>query len=236
EDDDYDDIPLQHQRPFGSGLHKKAIAFVPASGDGQLNSTNSAISAAKPRQDVADLYLSMVLPTDTKSRASTGQSAGSASPATETTVQVCQVCNLPLTSLVPSDLSADDAGALTAHESSFAHQVCLPHSHPPSALDRSRMGLAYLSSRGWDPDGRRGLGAAQQGIQYPLKPKPKEDRLGLGLAVPKNLPPPRAKEKTLHAGQVRKLVASEKRRGDRIRRQLFERGQDLEKYLGPGAA
>ncbi|KAK3353004.1 hypothetical protein B0T25DRAFT_198815 [Lasiosphaeria hispida] len=240
DDDDYDDIPLQYQRPFGSGLHKKAIAFIPASGDGRLNSTNSTISAAtaKPRPDVADLYLSMVLPTDTKPRTSTGQSAGSRNPTTEPPIQVCEVCNLPLASLVPPAMRADEGPSrtATAHENSFAHQVCLPHSHPPSALDRSRMGLSYLSSHGWDPDARKGLGAAQQGIQYPIKPKGKEDKLGLGLAVPKNLPPKKEKAKTLDAGRVRKLVAKEKRRGERIRQQLFGRGQDLEKYLGPGAA
>ncbi|KAK0643574.1 hypothetical protein B0T16DRAFT_185648 [Cercophora newfieldiana] len=237
EDDDYDgETPLERIRPFGT-LHRKQIAFVPASGDGHLNSTDTAISSGKaPRQDVADIYLSMVLPEDVKPRStqnttSAGTSKDAAPPS------VCEVCKLPMTPLAPEDTSQAPEGVpkpATPHETSLAHQLCLPHSHPPSALDRSRMGLTYLSTYGWDPDARKGLGFKQQGIQYPVKTKVKDDKLGIGMEVPKNLPP-KKKETMLDAKKVRKMAEEEKRRAARIRQQLFQR-DDLEKYLGPGAA
>lgn len=238
-EDDYDDIPLQHQRPFGAGLHRKAVAFVPASDDGgQLNSTDAirrrAAAAGTQQLDIADLYLRMVLPS----------SSSSSSRAEEENEgkRVCEICRLPLDPLAPrSGSESESKTASTPHEGSLAHQVCLPHSHPPSALDRSRMGLTYLSSYGWDPDARKGLGAAQQGIQFPVKARIKDDNLGLGIAVPKNLGLPNQKKKKkkkelllLDAGKVRKQVQEEKRRAERLRQQLSGR-QDLEKYLGPGA-
>jgi hypothetical protein len=96
------------------------------------------------------------------------------------------------------------------------------------------MGLTYLSTYGWDPDSRKGLGARQEGIKYPVKAKPKDDNLGIGMQVPKNQPPPKKKEVLLDAKKVRKMVEEEKRKAARIRQQLFGRN-DLEKYLGPGA-
>ncbi|AEO66924.1 uncharacterized protein THITE_31960, partial [Thermothielavioides terrestris NRRL 8126] len=228
EDDDFDDVPLQHQRPFGAGLHRKPIAFVSATGESQLKSVDDNAPADKPKTDVADLYLSMVLPEDSARSKSappaasrTREDDGQPPPSEET----CAVCNLPV--------GADRA----SHEQSFAHQVCLPHSQPPSALDRSRMGLAYLAAYGWDPDARKGLGAAQQGIQYPIKPRPKDDNLGVGMHVPKGQPPPpppKKKEQLLDAKKVRKMALDEKKRAARIREELFGDGR-LEKYLGPGA-
>jgi hypothetical protein len=97
------------------------------------------------------------------------------------------------------------------------------------------MGLVYLSSHGWDPDSRQGLGAVQQGISYPVKAKVKDDNLGIGMKVPKGLPPPKKKEQLLDAKKVRKMAAEEKKKADRIRQDLFGDGK-LEKYLGPGAA
>jgi len=235
--DDYDvETPLEHVRPFGSGLHRKQVAFVPASGDGQLNSTDATVaSGSRPHQDVSDVYLGMVLPEDVKRQPAADPSLRTAKGLTPTP-ELCEVCRLPLGSLAPEDISRTEDGtvrAATSHESSFAHQLCLPHSHPPSALDRSRMGLAYLETYGWDPDARKGLGAVQQGIQYPVKSKVKDDKLGIGMAVPKNLPP-KKKEQLLDAKKVRKMEAEENRRAARIRQQLFMR-DDLEKYLGPGA-
>ncbi|KAK4450118.1 protein pxr1 [Podospora aff. communis PSN243] len=229
EEDKYDydvETPLERIRPFGT-LHRKQITFVPASGNAQLNSTD-ATAAPKPHQDVANIYLSMVLPEDVKPPDSKDEK--NAAPPT-----LCEVCNLPMDSLAPQDPQSQDGPPRTAtpHENSLAHQLCLPHSHPPSALDRSRMGLNYLSTHGWDPDARRGLGFEQQGIQYPVKTKVKEDRLGIGMEVPKNQPV-RKKETMLDAKKVRKMAEEEKKRAARIRQQLFMR-DDLEKYFGPGA-
>ncbi|KAK3318438.1 hypothetical protein B0H66DRAFT_237725 [Apodospora peruviana] len=220
DDDDYNEVPLQHKRPFGSGLHRKAIAFVPATGDTKSLTAVPAAEAKRPQQSVSDLYRSMVLPHDNiKTHSSLG--------APDERI-MCEICKLPLDSLAAEHPTA------RRHETSLAHQLCLPHSHPPSAIDRSRMGLSYLSAHGWDPDARKGLGAAQQGIQFPVKTKPKDDKLGIGLQLPKNLPAPKPKAKLLDAGKVRKLVKEEKRKAERIRQQLYG-GKDLEKYLGLGA-
>ncbi|KAL2133076.1 hypothetical protein VTI74DRAFT_2944 [Chaetomium olivicolor] len=220
EDDDYDDVPLQYQCPFGAGLHRKPIAFVAASSGGQLKSVDDA-PIKNPQQNVADIYLSMVLPDNARSKSVPPASATS-SRGQPTQPEICPLCKLPIDTDRPT------------HDQSFAHQVCLPHSQPPSALDRSRMGLAYLSAYGWDPDARKGLGAEQQGIQYPIKPKVKDDNLGIGMEVPKGLPPPKKKEQLLDAKKVRKMAAEEKKRTERIRRELFGDGK-LERYLGGGA-
>ncbi|KAL2159927.1 hypothetical protein VTH06DRAFT_2060 [Thermothelomyces fergusii] len=249
EEDDYDQIPLHHQRPFGTGLFRKPIAFVPASDGGeQLKTVDDGTATAKPRQDVADMYLSMVLPEDaTRSRSApptssvsttTTETAGGEEPSQPST---CPVCRLPLDT---------DAGT---HERTLAHQVCLPHSQPPSALDRTRMGLAYLAAYGWDPDSRKGLGAQQQGILYPVKARVKNDNLGLGIRPPSPPLPGEEEEKKkkkrradgeegrtkkaqlLDAKKVRKMALDERKRAARIRQDLFGDGR-LEKYLGPGAA
>ncbi|KAK1759407.1 hypothetical protein QBC47DRAFT_371865 [Echria macrotheca] len=233
-EDDYDSTPLQNLRPFGSGLFKRKVAFVPASGDNPSSSTDSS---KNPAQDVADIYLSMVLPRDArdsspKPTAPKPPLEKQTQPAAVEADQLCEICKLPLTSLVP------DESTSKLHEHSLAHQLCLPHSHPPSALDRSRMGLAYLSSYGWDPDARRGLGNEGQGIQYPVKSKVKRDNLGVGMVVPRTTSPGTEEKrknegKLLDAGKVRKMAAEEKKKAERLRRMLSG-APDLEKYLGPG--
>ncbi|KAK4181815.1 hypothetical protein QBC36DRAFT_316637 [Triangularia setosa] len=221
-EDEFDDIPLHQKRPFGSGLYKKAITFVPASSS--LKTVNDA--PATSGNSIADLYLSMVLPPPSPTKVTLEDKPP---PNQETTEEpspsspplCCPSCLLPL---------GPD------HEKSLAHQLSLPHSHPPSALDRSRMGLQYLSSQGWDPDSRRGLGSGQQGIQHPIKPKPKDDRLGLGVEIPKHLKgkssPP--KEKLLDAKKVRKQYEQEKKKKERVMKELHGDGK-WEKYLGSGA-
>ncbi|KAK0627136.1 hypothetical protein B0T14DRAFT_511847 [Immersiella caudata] len=226
EECDYDvKTPLERIRPFGT-LHRKQIAFVPASGNPRLGSADTT-TTTKSHQDVANIYLSMVLPEDVKPP----DASVEMEPAPPV---VCDVCKLPMTCLAPEDTpnsQSQDGTPRTAtpHENSLAHQLCLPHSHPPSALDRSRMGLNYLSTHGWNPDSRKGLGFDQQGIQYPVKTKVKEDRLGIGMEAPKHQPV-KKKETVLDAKKVRKMAEEEKRKAARIRQQLFMR-DDLEKYL-----
>lgn len=212
-----DNIPLQQRRPFGSGLKRKHIAFVPAS-NGPLASTDT-VSSTKPARSIADMYLSLVLP----SHGTTEKDKADEPETSENPEAVCEVCNLP----IPGD------GPTTArrHEASIAHQVCLTHSHPPSALDRSRMGLQILQNQGWDPDARAGLGAQGQGLHYPIKAAPKDDRLGIGVKIPKDLPKKKEKATKLDAGKVRKAVADEKKRNDRLRQQLFS-SSEVDKYLG----
>ncbi|KAI1386442.1 uncharacterized protein F4822DRAFT_410084 [Hypoxylon trugodes] len=217
------DIPLQDKRPFGSGLKRKRVVFVPAS-SGNLNTTEET-SPAKPSQSISDLYLSIVLPKE-KENGQTTQAEGSTPP------QICEICQLPLDE---SPESSEMAKANSRpHEASIAHQVCIAHSHPPSALDRSRMGLNVLQSQGWEPDSRKGLGAENQGMQYPIKVKPKNDTLGIGVEIPKNLPvKKKEKVQTYDAGKIRKMALEDKKRHERLRRQFYG-NPDVEKYLGTG--
>ncbi|KAK8118731.1 uncharacterized protein PG998_003357 [Apiospora kogelbergensis] len=166
DDDDEDDIRLEHKKPFSAGLRRKLIQFVPASTE-EISSTEQSRPASTPAKSIQDIYLNIVMPP---------RDTASAPPESPEPHSLCELCQLPL-----------GEGEIAKHEISIAHQVCLEHSHPPSALDRSRMGLAVLQSQGWDPDARKGLGASQQGVQYPIKAKQKEDTLGIGVEVPKDL-------------------------------------------------
>ncbi|KAJ5558262.1 hypothetical protein N7535_008476 [Penicillium sp. DV-2018c] len=100
---------------------------------------------------------------------------------------------------------------------------------PPSHLDRTRAGLRYLSTYGWDPDSRLGLGAAgREGIREPIKPRVKHDTAGLGTGLDEDgdrvrsdripVPAKVQKKKQLNAKQVRKSVIEERRRAERLRR------------------
>lgn len=127
------------------------------------------------------------------------------------------------------------------HEASLAHQVCLPHAHPPSALDRRRKGVAILQSYGWNPDERRGLGVEEAGILHPIKVSEKRDRLGLAEKVDDeqsaklkhNKAPKKREARRLDAGKIRKLDDQARRRDDKLR-EMFYRDNEVEKYLGPG--
>ena len=238
EDDDYDDVPLQHKRPFGAGLHRKqAIAFVPASSS--LKSVDdTSLPTTKPHPNIADLYLSMVLPKDDRPKSAPPPETNPLSaPPPPNPPSQCPICNLPLnpspsTSQSQSPSPSKGIEPPAPHEYSFAHQLCLPHSHPPSSLNRTRKGLSILASHGWDPDARLGLGADQQGTPYPVKAKVKDNKLGIGLHIPKGAAaPPKKKEQLLDARKVRKMGRDEVRRGERVRQELFGDGR-LEKYLG----
>lgn len=236
-DEEYEeaeDVPLHHLRPFGSGLRRNEIKFVPASNEDsaitqQTNSKSSGLN-------VRDFYLNMVL----KKTTSDGEtSTKPASETEETDTEFCEVCKMPLTSTSSTNSRLEKtsgSGKSSHHAASIVHQVCLTHSHPPSALDRNRMGLSVLEAAGWDPDARTGLGAAGQGVQYPIKVKPKEDRLGVGVVVPKDFQVKKQKEKPkmLDAKKVRKMAVEDRKRTDKLQQQIFGR-VDLEKYLGKGA-
>jgi len=250
------EIPLQDQRVFGAGIKRKTVKFVPSTAASSASPPPSGTSA----KSVSDFYLKLVLPSEENSSnkglpAVVSSSSLPKDPADleqprseQNKLQVCEICNLPLTSapdaLLTSmdeiDTSAPDPSKIRPspkprpHEASIAHMVCLTHSHPPSHLDRNRKGLAYLSAYGWDPDSRLGLGASGQGIQYPIKTQPKDDKLGIGLVLPKEADR-RRKEKTekLDAGKVRKLHEKDKKKAQRLR-EMFYRNDDVERYLGGG--
>lgn len=259
DDEDYF-LPLEDQRVFGAGIRRKRVPFVRSS-EHKLNTTTASIRQSAPPSgttNVADAYLSIVL----KSRAAatsqnthraqesippprTIQSAPPASDSIappplnpDTSDGHCEVCNLPLSSAPPTADTETPGHSSKPHEASLAHQVCLIHSHPPSHLDRNRSGLKYLSSYGWNPDSRLGLGApGREGIREPLKGRIKNDTAGLGTGldadgdrIPAPPPPPKKVQK-LNAKQVRKESAESKRRADKIRNMFFQ-SDDVLKYLG----
>lgn len=249
-DDDTYEIPLQDQRVFGAGIKRKRVKFVPSS------STNATAPSTPPSKSIGALYLSLVLPNDTSSAEESTKTTPDPTPLstsplytpTPSESQICEICSLPLSSLpmvATSDSDVDAAiPALTElaslpaiksrpHEASIAHQVCLAHSHPPSHLDRSRKGLAYLSSYGWDPDSRLGLGAKGQGIAFPIKSKPKDDKLGIGVVVPKTGVKRKEKSEKLDAGKVRKAYEKDRRRGEKLR-EMFYMNDDVERHLRGG--
>jgi hypothetical protein len=239
DDEDYY-LPLEDQRVFGAGIKRKRVPFIQA-GVTNLDTTSNSVSAPATTSSspapshgpsIGDKYLSIVLGSSSSDRRSSSSPPdGSGAEPTPPTI-TCDVCNLPL----PAPGGEDDDGQgrrrTHLHEASLAHQVCLPYSEPPSAVDRRRLGYKYLSSYGWDADARMGLGATGQGIQVPLKPKPKYDTAGLGVklaegrAVSKRKPEPK-----LDAKQVRKLEMDKKRKGEKLSA-MFYRNESLEKYLG----
>ncbi|KAL9582287.1 MAG: hypothetical protein Q9212_003376 [Teloschistes hypoglaucus] len=220
-------VPLQDQRVFGAGIKRKRITFVAPS-----DSESSGISKIA-RPGAGDRYLSIVFGKNQEN------SEALSAPATEVasvntvagldrSVQaICEVCKLPL--------SSDEVGwqQSSTHETTIAHQVCVSHSDPPSHLDRNRPGLKYLSSYGWDPDSRTGLGIGGAGIRVPIKAKPKYDTLGIGsspasASVKANKPV----SKKLDAKQTREAEAKASRKRHRIQ-ETFYQSEDVQKYLGP---
>ncbi|KAK2848501.1 hypothetical protein FQN49_005665 [Arthroderma sp. PD_2] len=243
---------------FGAGIKRKRVPFVPSRDTATLSTTSApatvSSSPAPGTSSIAEKYLSIVLPSNSQS------DTGSASN-TYTDSDLCKICRLPLKDLPKrrkpgseeeSENSASEVLDSIPHEASLAHQVCLPHSHPPSAIDRTGTGYRYLSSYGWDPDSRTGLGPTGSGIQVPLKPKIKNDTVGLGVGSwrdevendggkrqKRRLKQLQEKEEAdkvknarkLNAKQVRLQEDEKKKKGERLR-DAFYRTEDMEKYLG----
>lgn len=235
------EIPLQDQRVFGAGIKRKRVPFVPSS-----SSPSTAAASNTSSKAVGDLYLKLVLPGDLKGKEDGSvtsralpEALKDASEIEETVeVPVCEVCKLPFSDAPPvggEEAETSDTSSKTRpHEASLAHQVCLTHSHPPSHLDRSRKGLTYLASYGWDPDARRGLGASGQGIQFPIKTKAKDDKLGIGVVLPKRSEIKKMEKlEKLDAGKVKKLHEKNRKQDERLR-EMFYRSEDLDRYLGTG--
>ncbi|KAL2006294.1 hypothetical protein VTN00DRAFT_9948 [Thermoascus crustaceus] len=250
DDEDYFLAP-HDQRVFSAGIRRKRVPFVPSSET--LLTTGDVVKTKtepekKPGPNAASKYLSIVLPEEAERVESSSEAAATASlshadqgehgdkkdvTSTSTaTPGLCDVCNLPL------DRNPDDGSTDRPHEASIAHQVCLTHSHPPSHLDRTRPGLRYLASYGWDPDSRLGLGApGREGIREPLKARIKEDTAGLGVPEEEKKKKGRAVKEArvekLNAKQVRQREMEAKKRGEKLR-EMFYRSEDVQKYLGDG--
>lgn len=235
--------------------------------DDVSNASQGTRQTSEPAASIADRYLSIVLPKEAQTppnpegtqrkqsqepedaqrssappslptAASTPPSSKEPASALET-AECCEVCNLPLVPAVSRTPSSSDGTKILPHEASLAHQVCLSHSHPPSHLDRTRHGLRYLESYGWDPDSRRGLGApGREGIREPIKSRVKNDTVGLGVKIDPikaKAAVKEAKVQKLNAKEVRKMEMEGKKKRERLQ-EMFYRNEDIERYLGGGGA
>ena len=220
-------LPPERCVPFGAGLNRKHVHFVPAKVPNFEQATVSSIQSTT----AGDTYLSIVLKnTGSSSTSNSSAAVNDADISTETLLRVsddtesclCEICNLPIGSVTSKQ-----------HEASIAHMICLEHSHPPSHLDRNRQGLKYLSSYGWDPDSRLGLGAAGEGIRAPIKVKVKHDTVGLGVDLEGLKKAPGKKLKPLNAKQARKKYTDDRKKMARLQ-EMFYRNDGVEKYLGSG--
>ena len=208
------------QRLFGSGSKRKRIDFVAAAAP-----TQHLAPRTTPPTSAGDRYLGIVLAKSAPVEVpDCGRNA--AQQQLESRGALCEICGFPI------DVPGDGTSTASAdHESTIAHMVCLTHSHPPSHLDRSRQGLKYLSSYGWDPDSREGLGPKGEGIRAPVKAKIKNDTVGLGVKMKGNKKTPDAKVEKLDAKRLRKKDVEDRRKWERLQ-DLFYRTDDLEKYIG----
>lgn len=235
EDDEYE-IPLRDQRYFGAGIKRKRIQFVPSTTTPSQQSTSLP---AASKVSAADRYLEIVLgksstagtPSATEPETRDTSDHGSrkdtetdrddvkVSPLASAEDAICDICNRPIAS--------HQSGS--SHESTIAHQLSLPHSHPPSDIDRRRKGFAVLNTQGWDPDSRLGLGAEGEGMRQPIKPVENPDRAGLGA----KFAPAKVKEKPvkLDAGKIRMIEKEGKKKADKLRNDFYAR-DDVLKYLG----
>ncbi|KAJ4359040.1 hypothetical protein N0V95_002502 [Ascochyta clinopodiicola] len=216
EDPRYDDadvstLPFTSHPAYGRGLWKNPIAFVAAASE-----QPPAPSIPVDGQSIAQKYLAIMFPN------------GQPQPQPDT-YPLCGICGEPVKE--------------TDHRIHFlspAHQAALPRAPIPSAIDRTRMGLKYMQNYGWDIDARVGLGARGEGMLFPLVPKEKRDKLGLG--VDKKAEERRKRlingkgvarpgEIRLDAGKIQKLAKVEKRKHDKLQR-MFYGNDEVEKYLG----
>ena len=222
-DDEYY-VPLVDQHVFGAGIKRKRIAFVPAEND------ESSMPGAAKQANAGSRYLSIVMqkvePENRTAPSPVGQEVEAHEPPA-----ACQICGQNV---------AAGSGVLNSHETSIAHQLCLKHSHPPSHLDRSHVGLKYLQEYGWDPDMRQGLGARQEGIRIPIKAKQKNDSAGLGLLHHDEDELDKVKQKKKvseekqivkrNAKEIRRIEEGKSRRAEKLRQSIY--GEDLSQYLG----
>jgi G-patch domain len=222
-----------------SKKHKKDAKDAKEQGNTEIP-VPSGRSASAP---VSSVPLSESITADSEPRADTQIQVAAAAPA-----DLCEVCKLPIPVVDSTKEDSNEVEAIssiatrdTPHEASIVHQVCLQHSHPPSHLDRSRHGLRYLASYGWDPDSRTGLGAeGRTGILQPIKPKVKTTTSGLGIAAEdeesiaarKNLRKQQQEQRQkLNAKQVRLGQLADKKKGEKLR-ELFYASDDVQRYLG----
>jgi hypothetical protein len=208
-DADVSTAPFVEHPAYGRGLWKNPIQFVSAAPDAPIE------AAPGNGSTLAEKYMAIMFPN------------GQPQPKPEA-YPLCGICGQPV--------KEQDQ---RMHYLSPAHQAALPRAPIPSAIDRTRMGLKYMSKHGYDVDARVGLGAAGQGMLFPLMPKEKRDKFGLGIDK-KEHEKKRAlggasaadvKEGKLDAGKIRKLATIEKKKHEKLQR-MFYGNDEVEKYLG----
>ena len=225
-------VPLTDQSVFGAGVMRKRVTFVPPE-----PATSPATANILSGATVADLYRSIVLQEGGALKSHeelndlqiSKKAVDPSIPNGFLGEALCEICDLPLQSPDPTQ---------NPHEASLVHQVCLSHSHPPSHLDRSRKGLRYLSTYGWDLDSRLGLGPKGDGRLAPVRGKLKNDTLGVGFEekLRKSKRPIVGVEKKvgkLDAKKVRTLEAEERSKRARLQA-MFYGSDEVEWYLGSG--
>ncbi|KAF2131656.1 hypothetical protein P153DRAFT_336153 [Dothidotthia symphoricarpi CBS 119687] len=211
DDADISTAPFVDQPAYGRGLWKRPVSFVSAT-------STLPTSTTKPTPDgrtMAEKYLAIMFPN------------GQPQPRPEA-FPLCGICGEPVKESDPR-----------IHYLSPAHQAVLPRAPIPSSIDRTRMGLKYLQNYGFDVDARVGLGASGQGMLFPLVPKEKRDRLGLGIEKKGgdgsrgtgDTAAAQVKDLKLGAGKIRKLAKVEKKRHEKLQK-MFYGNDEVEKYLG----
>ena len=257
-DDEEYTIPLQDERAFGAGIKRKRVQFVRSSDS--TTTTDAPTTSSGP--SASDFYLNLVLPKEETKASERGQDVATSDDTDEkelsqersgvrskdndsktgATLQdssqalICGTCRIPI----------DTSSSTTPHQALLAHQLSLPHSHPPSSLSRSHPGLRILQSQGWDPDSRLGLGATGGGIRFPIKAKEKGDKMGVGATIPqprkgdaevsRAVQEARIKKrkederKKKGKGWLKKQVEQERRRGDKLK-DLFYGSEEMNNHL-----
>ena len=228
---DEDSKSYEIQKVFGAGFKRKRINFVPAE---KLALPKDTERIPLGPNSVKEVYLSIVFrngaylnecyPTTSDVSDASGARKDTRKQLTTLTRPLCELCHLPIS----ATKEAEDKVS-KPHESSMTHQICLTHSHPPSNLDRKRQGLKYLSSYGWDPDSRFGLGATGAGIRVPIKAKGKDDTVGLGIEL-KGAKAQEKKVERLDAKQARMREKDDRKKRERLQ-DMFYRNDDVDRYL-----
>lgn len=210
DDQDISTAPFAEHTAFGRGLWKNPISFVQAAPEAPVLKTPTVDG-----QTIAEKYFAIMFP------------HGHSGPEPEA-YPLCGVCGQPAKESDPR-----------IHYLSPAHQAALPRNPTPSGIDRTRMGLKYMEKYGYDLDARLGLGAAGEGMLYPLVPKEKRDKLGLGInkkdyekkSALGGASAADVKAGKLDAGKIKKLALVEKKKHEKLQR-MFYGNDEVERYLG----
>ena len=212
------------------GTKRRCVHFVSERGDdGDLGKASAAPSVVR---SAADLYAGVVFRNRYQSAADAIQAV--AQPGLDdSNIARCDICGATV---------GNRDGPDESHGISLAHQLSLPQSKPPSAIDRKHNAFRYMSAQGWDPDEGKGLGAAGQGRVRPIDAKKRKDRAGIDVTKKPNedeeVNSRRENEKS-HKVIKRSLTRREQREETRKKRHqdnkfedLFYGNEEVYKYLG----